>query len=464
MLNKKFRKLFFMPVAALLITSLSSCNSDKAQEIAAPVTQQEDDASTSAVARDEPQDGVQDGEKVTLNVINYHVGTDFAADYYAYLFESFKQTEAGKNVEFNFEEIPTTDAFNQKIKLLISSGDLPDIVLNGGNNITEMAVNAGKVADITPYFDADPEWKALFDDRSLEFNTVDGKIYGVPVSKEISYIYYNKELFEKAGVTPPETSFASWDEFFEVCDKLEAAGITPLGMDTADAGWLTNLWYSALIATENEAGEEWMNTMYPTDYNIPEVINATETLQKMLAEYTTADAVGGKYDPMATHFFNGEVAMFPNGPWMVPDFRSEEKAPADFYDKVGVMLLPGDAMEMVPTPGDMVGAKDPVKIEAAVAFLKWETTLENQIKALEMTGLQPVSPQVTIPEEFIAADPLMAEVLDIQGKAKITYGQNQAYWYQNVIDVFSTNLPELAYGNMTPEQFCQLLTDAAAKN
>ena len=204
-------------------------------------------------------------EKVVLDVINYHVGTDYAAEYYSYLFEAFQQTEEGKNVEFNFEEIPTTDAFNQKIKLLISSGDLPDIVFNGGNNIVELAAKSGKVADLTPYFEADPEWKALFDETSLEFNTVDGKIYGVPVSKEISYIYYNKELFEQAGIEAPDVAFATWDEFFEVCDKLKEAGITPLGMDSADSGWLTNLWMSALIGTNGEAGNEWMNTMYPTD-------------------------------------------------------------------------------------------------------------------------------------------------------------------------------------------------------
>ena len=90
-----------------------------------------------------------DGEKVVLNVINYHVGTDYAADYYSYLFDAFQQTEEGKNVEFKFEEIPTTDAYNQKIKLLISSGDLPDIVFNGGNNITALAAEAGKVTDLT---------------------------------------------------------------------------------------------------------------------------------------------------------------------------------------------------------------------------------------------------------------------------------------------------------------------------
>lgn len=402
--------------------------------------------------------------KTVLNVINYHVGTDYAADYYAYLFEEFQKTEEGKNVEFKFEEIPTTDAYNQKIKLLISSGDLPDIVFNGGNNITELAAKSGKVADLTPYFEEDPEWKALFDETSLDFNTVDGKIYGVPVSKEISYIYYNKELFEKADVEVPETGYETWDDFFAACDQLKEAGITPVGMDTADMGWLTNLWMSALIGTSGDAGNEWMNTMYPDDFNTPEVVAAAETIQKMFQEYTTDDAVGGKYDPMATHFFNGEIAMIPNGPWMIPDFSQTEKAPEGFYDKVGIMLMPGRGMEMVPTPGDMVGASDEEKIKAAVAFLKFETSPENQIKALEMTGLQPVSNDLEIPGELTESDPLMAEVLQIQNEAEATYGQNQAYWYQNTIDTFSTELPELAFGNITPEEFCTKLTESAAKN
>ena len=402
--------------------------------------------------------------KVVLNVINYHVGTDYAAEYYDYLFTEFQKTEEGKNVEFKFEEIPTTDAYNQKIKLLISSGDLPDIVFNGGNNIINLAVESGKVQDLTSYFEEDPEWKAQFDESSLEFNSVDGKIYGVPVSKEISYIYYNKDLFEQAGLEAPDVAYETWDDFFKACDTLKEKGLTPLGMDTADLGWLTNLWYSGLIGTAGDTGNEFMNAMYPTDYNTPEVEKATTDLQKMLAEYTTADAVGGKYDTMATHFFNSEVAMFPNGPWMIPDIRSEEKAPAGFYDKVGIMLLPEYGMEMVPTPGDMVGAKDPEKIEAAVAFLKFETSIENQLKGLEMAGLQPVSSQVEIPDSLKDSDPLMAEVLEIQPKAKWTYGQNQAYWYQNVIDTFSTELPELAYANITPEEFCTKLSEAAQKN
>ena len=404
------------------------------------------------------------GEKVTLKVINYHVGTDFAAPYFDYLFTEFVKTEAGKNVVFDFEEMPTTDAFNQKIKLLISSGDLPDIVLTGGNNFVEMAARAGKIADLTSYFNNDPAWKGLFDPASLDYNSVDGKIYAVPTQKEVTFLYYNKELFQKAGITPPAVAWETWEDFFAVCETFKSKGIIPIGMDTADFGWLSNLWFSALIGTGSDAGNKWMNTFHPRNYNTPELVAAAEKLQRMLANYTTADAVGGNYDPMATHFFNGEVAMFPNGPWMIPDFKNEEKAPAGFYEKVGVMLMPQYGMSMVPSPGDMVGSKDPKKIDAAVAFLKFETTLDNQIKALEMTGLQPESPKVVIPDSIKQSDPLMAVVLDIQTKAKTTYGQNQIYWYQNTLDAFSLQLPELANKKLSPAAFCAKLTDAAERN
>ena len=336
--------------------------------------------------------------------------------------------------------------------------------LNGGNNITALAAKSGKVTDITEYLDKDPEWKAMFSDQDLEFNSYEGKVYGIPVSKEISYIYYNKDLFKKAGLEAPDVAYETWDDFYKACDTLKSKNITPVSMDTADLGWLSNLWYSGLIGTAGEEGNKFMNTMYPTDYTSDLVVNATEQLQKMLKNYTTSDAAGGKYDTMATHFFNSEVAMLPNGPWMIPDFKSTDKAPEGFYDKVGIMLLPGSGMESVPTPGDMVGTKDPEKVKAAVAFLKFETTAENQLKALEMAGLQPVSSNIEVPDSLKESDPLMAEVLDIQSKAKYTYGQNQAYWYQNVIDTFSTQLPELAYGNMTAKEFCQKLTDAAKKN
>ncbi|MBB6674527.1 extracellular solute-binding protein [Cohnella nanjingensis] len=404
------------------------------------------------------------GKQVTLNVLNYHVGEDYAAPFFKKLFDEFPNSDLGKGVKFNLQEIPTTDAYAQKVKVLFATGDLPDIVLTTGNYILDLAVKSGKIADLTPYFDADPAWKSSFDPDALERNSINGKIYAVPNQKEIAMIFFNKALFKKAGIEPPETSFASWDEFFAACDKLKAAGITPISLDTNDFAWLSSMFLGAMVGTANEAGNQFMNTMKPTNFNTPEVVDALKNLKTMLARYTTKDAVGGKYDPMAAHFLMGEVAMIANGPWMVPDFSNKEKATPDLPEQIGVMLFPKDGMVSVPGTGDMVAAGDKNKIDAAVNFLKYETTLDNQITSLKMTGIIPVSPQAVVPDDFNKENPIVGRMLELSTKAKYLFGENQANWYQNTLDTLSRQLPELAFDKITPEELAKQLEEVAQKN
>lgn len=72
-------------------------------------------------------------------------------------------------------------------------------------------------------------------------------------------------------------------KFFEQCDKLLDAGITPLSMDTADSGWVTSLMLGAMIG-ESDEGEQFMNTMLPTDYNTKEFIDAATRIPDHVSE------------------------------------------------------------------------------------------------------------------------------------------------------------------------------------
>ena len=57
--------------------------------------------------------------------------------------------------------------------------------------------------------------------------TFDGKIYAAPYCALYTTVIYNMDCFEQAGITEtPET----FDEFLDACDKLVAAGITPIGL------------------------------------------------------------------------------------------------------------------------------------------------------------------------------------------------------------------------------------------
>lgn len=400
-------------------------------------------------------------EPVTLRIATYWVGTLPEAAFMKKLVEEFPKSKLGEGVKIELEEIPGADAYAQKMKLLISAGDLPDIIQATGANYLDLAVKSGKVADLTSYFNKDKQWKGLFDQKSLDYNTRNKKIYAVPYTKEVCTMFYNKELFKKAGIAKfPQT----WDEFFQVCGKLKAAKITPIAMDSAEYGWFTSLMLCSMIGTNGKSGNAWMNTRFPKNYNTPEVISALANIQKLFKEYTTKDAVGGNWVVPTNHFEKGEAAMIPNGPWMVPDFKDTTKVDAGFYDNIEVAAFPGNGIISVPQFGEMIGAKDPAKIQAAVNFEKFKTSVENQIAYMKITGNIYESPKIAAPKALIKENPLLGKIIDIAGKTKVTYGENQALWYPNTLDALSNLLPDLAFGKLSPEAMAKRLTDVAQRN
>ncbi len=65
---------------------------------------------------------------------------------------------------------------------------------------------------------------------------------------------------------------------------------------------------------------------------------------------------------------------------------------------------------------------------------------------------------------FINVKPLVNEVITNGDNATRCINDFQSLWYANVVDEISVQYPLLAQGQITPEQFAQALTDAAAKN
>lgn len=350
--------------------------------------------------------------------------------------------------------------FHNRVQL--RTNDLPPVVYGGGYNLLDLALAQDLVVDLTPYIDADPEWKALYTEAALTTNSRDGKIYASSSEGSVIGYFYNKELFAQAGIDAPAET---WDEFFEQCEKLKAAGITPLAMDTADSAWVTSLWMGALVATSGPAGLAFMEQMTPTDYNTPEMIEAVSKVQKMLQDYTTLDAIGGKYEHAANNFLSGQAAMIANGPWMMGDFADTTKTTEGFEEKVGVAVYPGNFVYDAPIQGYFVTKQDDPEVEkAAVEMVKFFTSAYAQQVALEVQGMVPASPSVPITDEAVAKFPLLAEFLEMANAATVRSDNLQATMYPNLLDVQSQELPRLASGDITPEEFCQLLTEAAAKN
>lgn len=401
------------------------------------------------------------GSEIVINYPTFQCGVNTASPVVDQLIEEFNAEYAGK-YRIQKEDVPGDANYVDKIKVQLGTGDLPPVVYGGGYNLLDLALAKDVVVDLTPYVEADPEWKALYSDVALTTNSRDGKIYASSSEGSLVGYFYNKDLFAQAGIDAPATT---WDEFWQQCDKLKAAGITPLALDTADSAWVTSLWAGAMIATSGDEGYEFMKQMNPIDYNNQPTIDAFTNVQKMLQEYTTLDAIGGKYEHAANNFLSGQAAMIANGPWMIGDFSDETKTTADFADKVGVAIFPGNFVYDAPIQGYFVTKQDdPALEEAAVEMVKFFTSAHAQQVALEVQGMVPASSTVEITETAKQNYPLLVEFLDLAEGATVRTDNLQATMYPNLLDVVSQDLPLLASGEMTPTEFCQTLSTEAAKN
>ncbi len=430
-------------VAAVMMVSLVACGSSTPAE-------------TKAV---DSKPGQKEGSKapVKIKYPTYRVGTHSSAALEKEQLAKFNE-RFGKEIEVVVEEIPSDTAYNDKMKILAASGDLPDVVM-GKNGINEILIKGNLATPFNEYMNKDSGWKAEIGDAALTANTRDGKIWSISDQKQVVGYFYNKEMFEKAGIRPAGT----WDEFIVNCDKLKAAGYTPLAMMTGENAWTTNLLLASMVGTSGDAGNKFMNTLHPTNFETPEMIEGLKKIQVMLQKYTTKDAVGAVYANAANNFCQGKAAIIANGPWMIGDFSDTAKSPEGFDKKVGVAAYPGNGTFCSYEVGYMIGSKSQEAKDAAAKLIKFKTGVEGQTIALELGNVMPVSDKVQPSDAFKQKYPLFVETIDAGTKSKVTYQLFDTIVFTNVTDAWKTVYPELNFNKVTAEQVAKKLTETAAK-
>ncbi len=143
-------------------------------------------------------------------------------------------TKAHPNVTINAEAV-ADEPYKAKIRVVMASGDVPDIYFTWVGEFTRQFIRGGRVLDLSPYL-AKPEWQGRFSQATLNAYRTDGKFYGIPLNLDAKFFMYNKTLFEKAGISAPP---ATWPQFEAVCDKLKAAKIQPISFGSQLA-WATS--------------------------------------------------------------------------------------------------------------------------------------------------------------------------------------------------------------------------------
>ncbi len=252
----------------------------------------------------------------------------------------------------------------------------------------------------------------------LDAGTVDGKEYVLPFVLDLSVIFYNQDLYQKAGLDPAKGP-TNLKEFAEQAKKVAEYGKgkgvygSYFGGNCGGCGVFT--WFPMVWA----AGEEVMN-----DDGTESLLNSdtAKSVYSMWADLNQAGAIapGAKEETGATW-----VAAFQEGKVGVMPYPATLLSTADETVKTGVVPIPGpDGGESTFVGGDGIGiSKDSKKTDQAWNFLAWMMSEDAQVGVLAKDG-DVVSRSDLANNEYSSKDPRVQLINEVAAKGKTPVAEN----------------------------------------
>lgn len=232
--------------------------------------------------------------------------------------------EAHPNVRIEVTSIPN-DQFFTTIPTLVAAGEVPDVMFNHGGNEEAFAA-AGVTLDLTPWMTNGnrDEWPLQIEDFDEGFlglmTTTDGEIHSLPVAADASVMFFNKDLFDEAGLDYPS---ADWT--YEDLHDYARALTKELPNGTMQYGFVFDPVQSHnAIPGPGAAGftVSSLNANNEFNFNSPRAVEGWRYFFDGLSEgwsmpVDEIEDLGGYLNAFAL----GRVAMIHAARWAVPVFR-----------------------------------------------------------------------------------------------------------------------------------------------
>ena len=325
--------------------------------------------------------------------------------------------------------VPFAD-YEKQLTLGIASGELPDLVILDGCGMASF-IQLGLFGDIS---DADINWDEYME-GPMESTMLDGKHYGIPFATNCTALFYNKDLFDAAGIDYPDEN-TTWDEFHEMAKALTKDGVYGFGN----------------AATNTDEGTfqclQWLYTAGGSYTDIEAGVDAYKLMQEMIEDGSwTKECVNWTQSDVNNNFMAGNLAMQQNGPWQIPGI--EANAPDLNY---GVTVLPKkDADSEQATSilgGENMGVVKKDDTSGAEAFLKYYDQTDVMVDAMKQYGSYPPKTEAAN-DSYWTDDPIQKAFLT-QIETSIPRGPS-ASWpsYSSAIQ---TGFQEVMTSAKSPEQ------------
>ena len=311
--------------------------------------------------------------------------------------------KANPNIKIQRTTIPFAD-LKTKLTQGAASRQLPDIVVIDNPDHSAFAA-LGVLADLTNQVNSWGQTSQYFP-GPWKSTVWKDKNYGVPNNSNCLALFYNKDMFQKAGLTPPTT----WDELQSSAKKLTKSGVYGFSMSLikSEEGtfqFLPFLW---------GAGAD-LNTI-----DSPAAVNALQFLVTLVKEGSlSSESLNWAQQDAITQFIAQKAAMCVNGPWNVPPVKQGAKF------SWGVVPLPkGQQAASILGGENWAVSKSSSHVKEAWDFIRW-TQEAAQLKSYIITDDRLPSVKSLADDAAFQKDPnLSVFVNSLQTARPRAYGPN----------------------------------------
>ncbi|MFH9730359.1 ABC transporter substrate-binding protein [Streptomyces sp. NPDC017260] len=265
-----------------------------------------------------------DSGEVTLKLVAADYGDSKANSSQTYWDELAKAYEA-KHPDVHVDvTVHSWNDVDRKVREMVEAGEAPDMAQIGAySDYADQGLlyQAGELLSIPV--------QANYVSQLAGAGQVNGVQYGLPFAASTRVLFYNKTLFDKAGVTPPKT----WDDLADAAGELEAEGVKypyalPLGPEEAPAE--TMQWMLS-------GGGGYIDDVGTYSVDSPQNVTTFTWLKEELVEKgLTGPVAPGQLDRADAFaaFANGDVGMLNGHPTLM-------KMASDKGVKYGMVTTPG---------------------------------------------------------------------------------------------------------------------------
>lgn len=240
--------------------------------------------------------------------------------------------EKNPDIKVVAHSIPANGERLTKLDIMAMSGSDMDVMpISDGDQFTRF--ESGMLAPLDEFIERDGlDMETLFGKYAI-WGQSDGVYYGIPFRATQSAVYYNKDMFDEAGIAYPSDDW-TLEEYIETARQM-----SEWGKDQGIYGTYTHTYANEWATVAAQKGQ-WYTEDGKCNIKDPAWVKALET-RKMLDDEGIQMSYGQIVAAKAvinSSFLGGKEAMANAGSWLVRDMKNKEKFPFDF--QVGVAYLP----------------------------------------------------------------------------------------------------------------------------